>query len=85
MTRRLLATLTAAAAVLAIAVAKIYDSFDGGAVGVLQGKGVIAGLKANGNYSKHPVVAELNGGNEDANAHLFKSGYDSVLDRKSVV
>jgi D-xylose transport system substrate-binding protein len=60
-------------------VAKIYDSFDGKAVGVLQGKGVIAGLKANGNYSKHPVVAELNGGNEDANAHLFKSGYDSVL------
>ena len=60
-------------------VAKIYDSFDGKAVGVLQGKGVIAGLKANGKYSKHPVVAELNGGSEDANAHLFKSGYDSVL------
>jgi len=60
-------------------VAKIYDSFDGKAVGVLQGKGVIAGLKANGKYSQHPVVAELNGGSEDANAHLFKSGYDSVL------
>jgi D-xylose transport system substrate-binding protein len=60
-------------------VAKIYDSFDGKAVGVLQGKGVINGLKANGKYSKHPVVAELNGGSEDANAHLFKSGYDSVL------
>ena len=27
-------------------VAKIYDSFDGKAVGVLQGKGVVAGLKA---------------------------------------
>jgi D-xylose transport system substrate-binding protein len=60
-------------------VAKIYDSFDGKAVGVLQGKGVVAGLKANGKYSQHPVVAELNGGSEDANAHLFKSGYDSVL------
>lgn len=60
-------------------VAKIYDSFDGKAVGVLQGKGVINGLKANGKYSQHPVVAELNGGSEDANAHLFKSGYDSVL------
>jgi D-xylose transport system substrate-binding protein len=60
-------------------VAKIYDSFDGKAVGVLQGKGVIAGLKANGKYSQHPVVAEVNGGSEDANAHLFKSGYDSVL------
>ena len=43
-------------------VAKIYDSFDGGAVGVLQGKGVVAGLKADGKYSQHPVVAELNGG-----------------------
>jgi D-xylose transport system substrate-binding protein len=60
-------------------VAKIYDSFDGKAVGVLQGKGVVAGLKANGKYSQHPVVAELNCGSEDANAHLFKSGYDSVL------
>jgi D-xylose transport system substrate-binding protein len=60
-------------------VAKIYDSFDGKAVGVLQGQGVINGLKANGKYTKHPVVAELNGGSEDANAHLFKSGYDSVL------
>jgi len=60
-------------------VAKIYDSFDGKQVGVLQGKGVIAGLKANGKYSQHPVVAEVNGGSEDANAHLFKSGYDSVL------
>jgi D-xylose transport system substrate-binding protein len=60
-------------------VAKIYDSFDGRAVGVLQGKGIVAGLKANGKYSQHPVIAELNGGSEDANAHLFKSGYDAVL------
>jgi D-xylose transport system substrate-binding protein len=60
-------------------VAKIYDSFDGKAVGVLQGQGVINALKASGKYSQHPVVAELNGGSEDANAHLFKSGYDKVL------
>jgi D-xylose transport system substrate-binding protein len=60
-------------------VASIYDSFDGKAVGVLQGQGVINGLKKDGKYSQHPVVAELNGGSEDANAHLFKSGYDSVL------
>jgi D-xylose transport system substrate-binding protein len=60
-------------------VAKIYDSFDGKQVGVLQGKGVIAGLKKNGKYSQHPVVAEVNGGSTDSNAHLFKSGYDSVL------
>ena len=60
-------------------VASIYVSFDGGAVGVLQGKGVVAGLKANGKYSQHPVVAELNGGSTDPNAFLFKGGYDSIL------
>jgi D-xylose transport system substrate-binding protein len=57
----------------------IYISFDGKAVGVLQGKGVVAGLKANGNYGKKPVIAELNGGQEDNNSTLFKSGYDSIL------
>jgi len=60
-------------------VASIYVSFDGKAVGVLQGKGVIAGLKANGKYGSHPVIAEVNGGSVDANAFLFKGGYDSVL------
>jgi D-xylose transport system substrate-binding protein len=60
-------------------VASIYVSFDGGAVGVLQGKGVVAGLKANGKYSQHPVVAELNGGSTDPNSFLFKGGYDSIL------
>ena len=60
-------------------IGSIYISFDGKAVGVLQGKGVVAGLKANGNYGKKPVVAELNGGPTDNNAFLFKSGYDSVL------
>ena len=60
-------------------VASIYVSFDGGAVGVLQGKGLVAGLKANGKYSQHPVVAELNGGSTDANSFLFKGGYDSIL------
>jgi D-xylose transport system substrate-binding protein len=59
--------------------AAIYISFDGRAVGVLQGKGVVAGLKANGKYSKKPVVAELNGGQTDNNSYLFKGGYDSVL------
>ena len=59
--------------------ASIYVSFDGHQVGVLQGTGVVNGLKANGNYSKHPVVAELNGGATDANSFLFKGGYDSIL------
>jgi D-xylose transport system substrate-binding protein len=60
-------------------VASIYVSFDGKAVGVLQGKGIVNGLKANGKYSQHPVVAEVNGGSTDANSFLFKGGYDSVL------
>jgi D-xylose transport system substrate-binding protein len=60
-------------------VAEVYVSFNGHTVGVLQGKGVVKGLKANGKFSKKPVVAELNGGQEDANSFLFKGGYDSVL------
>jgi D-xylose transport system substrate-binding protein len=60
-------------------IGQVYVSFDGHQVGVLQGKGVVAGLKANGKYSQHPVVAELNGGQEDGNSFLFKGGYDSVL------
>jgi D-xylose transport system substrate-binding protein len=59
--------------------AAIYISFDGRAVGVLQGKGVVAGLKANGKYSKKPVVAELHGGQTDNNSFLFKGGYESIL------
>jgi len=55
--------------------AVLYASFDNHTVGVLQGTGVANALK-----SKHgAVVAELNGGSEDANSFLFKGGYDSVL------
>ena len=59
--------------------ASIYISFDGKAVGVLQGRGVVAGLRANGTYGNKPVVARLNGGETDNNSFLFKSGYDSIL------
>ena len=59
--------------------AAIYISFDGRAVGVLQGKGVLAGLKALGTYGKKPVVAELHGGQTDNNSFLFKGGYESIL------
>jgi len=59
--------------------AAYYVSFDNVKVGKLQGQGVVAGLKANGMYSKKPVVAELNGSKTDNNATLFKQGYDSVL------
>jgi len=59
--------------------AAYYVSFDNVRVGKLQGMGLVAGLKARKVYSKHPVIAELNGGTTDNNAHLFKKGYDSVL------
>jgi D-xylose transport system substrate-binding protein len=59
--------------------AAYYVSFDNVRVGKLQGAGLIAGLKANGTYGSHPVIAELNGGITDNNAHLFKQGYDSIL------
>jgi len=59
--------------------ATLYVSFDNVRVGRLQANGLIAALKAKGKYGQHPVIAELNGGITDNNAHLFKQGYDSVL------
>ena len=59
--------------------ASYYVSFNNVTVGKLQGKGLVAGLKAKGTYSKHPVIAELNGDIKDNNAILFKQGYDSIL------
>jgi D-xylose transport system substrate-binding protein len=56
-------------------VAVLYASFNGHTVGVLQGTAVAGKLKS----KKGAVVAELNGGQEDANAFLFKGGYDQVL------
>jgi D-xylose transport system substrate-binding protein len=60
-------------------VAVLYASFNGRTVGLLQGRGVVAGLKAKGKYDDKPVVASLWGGAEDANSFLFKSGVDAVL------
>jgi D-xylose transport system substrate-binding protein len=59
--------------------ASYYVSFNNVEVGKLQGRGVVAGLKAKGLYNKKPVVAELNGAPTDNNAKLFKQGYDSIL------
>jgi D-xylose transport system substrate-binding protein len=56
-----------------------YVSFDNVKVGKLQARGLIAALKKNGTYSSKPTIAELNGGITDNNGHLFKQGYDSVL------
>jgi D-xylose transport system substrate-binding protein len=60
-------------------VAALYVSFDNHQVGVLEGQGVVSGLKANGMYGKKPVVGALWGGQEDANSFLFKGGVDQVL------
>jgi len=59
--------------------ASYYVSFDNVKVGNLQGRGLVAGLKGNGKYGKHPVIAELNGDIKDNNAKLFKQGYDQIL------
>ena len=58
--------------------ADFYVSFDGVAVGKLQGQGLVDAIKTAG--LTKPNVAELNGSPTDNNATLFKSGYDSVLD-----
>jgi D-xylose transport system substrate-binding protein len=57
----------------------VYVTFDGNLVGRLQARGVLAGMKAKGTYGPNGVVAELWGGPTDANAFLFKSGNDDVL------
>jgi D-xylose transport system substrate-binding protein len=59
--------------------ASYYVSFDNVKVGKLQGRGLVAALRAKGKYGSHPVIAELNGDIKDNNAKLFKSGYDSIL------
>jgi len=59
--------------------AAYYVSFDNVRVGKLMGTNLVAALKANGKYSKKPVVGRLNGGITDNNAHLFRQGYNKVL------
>ena len=59
--------------------AAYYVSFDNVRVGKLMGVNLVAKLKAIGKYSNHPVVGRLNGGITDNNAHLFRQGYNKVL------
>jgi D-xylose transport system substrate-binding protein len=59
--------------------AAYYVSFDNVRVGRLMGTNLVAKLKAIGKYSKKPVVGRLNGGITDNNAHLFRQGYNKVL------
>ncbi|WP_229073167.1 sugar ABC transporter substrate-binding protein [Actinoplanes sp. DH11] len=55
--------------------ADYYVSFDNEKVGELQAQGLATCLKG----VKNPIIAELNGSPTDNNAHLFKAGYDRVL------
>ncbi|GLY00594.1 MULTISPECIES: substrate-binding domain-containing protein [Actinoplanes] len=57
--------------------ADYYVSFDNEQVGVLQAQALKSCLSSKTTGS--PVIAELNGSPTDNNAHLFKDGYDSVL------
>jgi D-xylose transport system substrate-binding protein len=59
--------------------AAYYVSFDNVRVGRLMGTGLVAALKAKGKYGSNPVVGRLNGGITDNNAHLFRQGYNKVL------
>jgi D-xylose transport system substrate-binding protein len=51
--------------------ASYYVSYDNVRVGKIQGSRLVAALKANGKYSRKPVVSELNGDVKDNNAKLF--------------
>ena len=57
--------------------ANYYVSFNNVAVGVLQGQGIVACLKAH--KVAHPRVVYLNGSPTDNNATLFKQGYASIV------
>ena len=56
--------------------ANYYVSYDGVAVGKLQGQGLVGCLKG----VTKPSIIEINGSPTDNNATLFAKGYDSVLD-----
>jgi D-xylose transport system substrate-binding protein len=60
-------------------IASVYVTFDGNAVGRVQARGVISGMKAKGTYKPSSVVAQLWGGPTDQNAFWFKSGNDDIF------
>ncbi len=62
--------------------ASYYVSFNNVTVGKLQGKALVAAMKAKGliGAGKKPVVAELDGAPTDNNATLFAQGAHTVLD-----
>lgn len=56
--------------------ADVYVSFEGKNVGLAQGASLLEACPNGSN------VAVLNGGDEDNNSHLFKSGYDEMINPK---
>ncbi|MCD0453422.1 substrate-binding domain-containing protein [Actinocorallia sp. API 0066] len=60
--------------------AEYYVSFDNGAVGKLQGEGLVKCLTDQ--KADKPIVARLNGSPTDNNATLFAQGYNGVLQPK---
>ncbi len=66
----------------------VYVSFDGNAVGRIQARGVIAGMKKNKTFNANGTLAQLWGGPTDANAFWFRSGNTDILNplfKKKVV
>jgi D-xylose transport system substrate-binding protein len=59
--------------------ASYYVSFDGVAVGRLQGKGLMECIAEW--HVKNPQIYELGGSPTDNNGTLFQTGYDEVLDK----
>lgn len=62
--------------------ADFYVSFDGEAVGRVQGRGLIRAVEEAG--IEHPRLVILNGGPTDNNAVLFSNGAHQVLDGKTL-
>ncbi len=60
--------------------ADYYVSFDNETVGTQQAYALKDCLTAKS--AQNPLIAEVNGSPSDNNAHLFKDGYDSVLDKE---
>lgn len=60
--------------------ADYYVGFDNERIGELQGYGLSRCLRAR--HAVSPMVAELNGDAEDANATILKTGYDWLLDSR---
>ena len=60
--------------------ADYHVSFDNVQAGTLMGNGLVDCLRAR--HATNPIIGELNGPATDNNATMFKTGYDSVLQKR---